>query len=278
MKLELVSIPTPTAPLDGLYYEPVGDVVGAVLLMHGNTMNFYVGAPRFLPPHLTRMGLACLAFNRRGHDVLSTRSSRRLEGGAFQKVAEAREDNRLAAAFLRERGHDAPFVIGHSNGGMLAARHVADTPETPGLVLLSAHVGGKTLVPLAAKTGLLAGDRYDELHAQAEQLVRAGEGDSLMLMPGWWHAISAASFLDLIEEMPDLLESAEEIACPTLFVRGDQEPRDMYPGEAFAERSPGPCDVVVLEGCDHFYNGVEDTVARTVSDWLAGVLSVVQSS
>jgi hypothetical protein len=30
-------------------------------------MNFYVGAPRFLPPVLTRLGFACLAFNRRGH-------------------------------------------------------------------------------------------------------------------------------------------------------------------------------------------------------------------
>jgi hypothetical protein len=29
-------------------------VRGAVLLFHGNTMNFYVGAPRFLPPVLTR--------------------------------------------------------------------------------------------------------------------------------------------------------------------------------------------------------------------------------
>ena len=49
---------------------------GAVLLFHGNTMNFYVGAPRFLPPVLTRLGLACLAFNRRGHDIMSTFNSR----------------------------------------------------------------------------------------------------------------------------------------------------------------------------------------------------------
>jgi pimeloyl-ACP methyl ester carboxylesterase len=66
MHTELVSIPTDTIPLDGAYYEPDGRAAGAVLLFHGNTMNFYVGAPRFLPPVLTRLGLACLAFNRRG--------------------------------------------------------------------------------------------------------------------------------------------------------------------------------------------------------------------
>ena len=87
MRVELVSIPTPTYPLDGLYYEPDGGATaGGVLLFHGNTMNFYVGAPRFLPPALTRLGFACLAFNRRGHDVMSTRNSRDAEGGAFQST------------------------------------------------------------------------------------------------------------------------------------------------------------------------------------------------
>src|SRR5262245_1914616 len=103
MHTELVSIPTGTTPLDGVYYEPDGGgAAGAVLLFHGNTMNFYVGAPRFLPPALTRLGLACLAFNRRGHDILSTRNSRAAQGGAFQSTAEAIADNRIAAAWLAE--------------------------------------------------------------------------------------------------------------------------------------------------------------------------------
>ena len=77
MRAELVSIPTGTQPLDGLYYEPEGGRArGAALLFHGNAMNFYVGPMRFLPPALAGVGLACLAVNRRGHDVLSTRSSR----------------------------------------------------------------------------------------------------------------------------------------------------------------------------------------------------------
>ena len=49
MKTTLVSIPTDTIPLDGAWHEPEGGTVrGAVLLFHGNTMNFYTGAPRFL--------------------------------------------------------------------------------------------------------------------------------------------------------------------------------------------------------------------------------------
>jgi pimeloyl-ACP methyl ester carboxylesterase len=85
MRTELVTIPTDTLPLDGAFYEPAGGATaGSVLLFHGNTMNFYVGAPRFLPPALTALGFACLAFNRRGHDILSIRNSRAAEGAAFK--------------------------------------------------------------------------------------------------------------------------------------------------------------------------------------------------
>jgi hypothetical protein len=48
MKLELISIPTDTLALDGLWYEPDTPARGAAMLLHGNCMNFYTGAPRFL--------------------------------------------------------------------------------------------------------------------------------------------------------------------------------------------------------------------------------------
>ena len=49
MKLELIEIDTNTVPLDGiLYYPEEMPARGAVMIFHGNTMNFYTGAPRFL--------------------------------------------------------------------------------------------------------------------------------------------------------------------------------------------------------------------------------------
>jgi len=124
VRTELISIPTETTPLDGALHWPDGPVSRAVLLFHGNTMNFYVGAPRFLPPALTAMGYACLAFNRRGHDILGIRDSRAAEGAAFQLTREGIEDNRIAARWLTERGLPPPVIIGHSNGGMLSVPHV----------------------------------------------------------------------------------------------------------------------------------------------------------
>lgn len=232
-------------------------------------MNFYVGAPRFLPPALTGLGFACLAFNRRGHDILSTRDSRNAEGAAFQSISQALEDNRIAAAWVAARGFRAPVVIGHSNGGMLAVRHVADHPETRALALLSAHCGGRSMVPLASAAGLLARDRLAEITAQARALVESGNGKALLLLPGWWYACSAESFLDLLTEVPDILELAPSIRCPVLYARGDREPRELYPAEEFARRAGGRCQVEIIPDCDHFYAGREAAVTALVRAWLA---------
>jgi len=269
MRTELISIETDTVPLDGAWYEPDGGATaGAAMLCHGNTMNFYVGAPRFLPPALTGLGFACLAFNRRGHDILSIRDSRVAEGAAFQTTAEGMQDNEYAAGWLRERGYPAPVVIGHSNGGFLGALHVARHPETPALVLLSAHSGHATAGALAAATGLLGGDRTSELKAEAEAMIADGRGSDLMFLPGWWYVTSAESYIDRLTSMPDTVDSAPQISCPVLYLRGDRELRDAYPAEDFAAVAGGPCDVEIVPDCDHFYKGREDAVVDIVTAWL----------
>ena len=269
MRTELISIPTDTIPLDGALHLPDGPVTGAALLFHGNTMNFYTGAPRFLPPALTAMGHACLAFNRRGHDILAIRDSRAAEGAAFQLTREGIEDNARAAAWMAAQGFPPPVVIGHSNGGMLAVAHVAAHPQTAAMVLLSAHGGGKDGVRRSSAAGLMAADRLEQITAQARGLVDAGRGKELMLMPGWWYVITAESFLDRLNEMPDILQLAPRITCPVLYIRGDQESAENYPAESYQARAGGSCDVRIIPDCDHFYKGREDAIIAAVTGWLA---------
>lgn len=268
MRTELVSIPTNTVPLDGLLYQPEGGNGGhAAIYFHGNTMNFYTGAARFLAPALVAMGYSFLAFNRRGHDVLTTRASRAQEGGAFQTTGEALADNRYAAQWLATRGFTTPVVIGHSNGGMLGVQHTVDHPQTPALVLLSAGRGG----PRSTSGGpekLLAQDRHAEFEARARALVAAGRGRELMLLPGWWYAISAESFIDRDATVPDTVALAPKIRCPVLAIRGSAEDRERYPAEEFQARCGGPCTVEIIPDCDHFYTGREVEVAYAVSAWL----------
>ncbi len=277
MKTQLVTIQTDTFPIDGALHEPDGEIKGAALYFHGNTMNFYTGGARFLPPALTNLGLAVLAFNRRGHDILTTRASRAAEGGAFQTTAQAIADNRYAAQWLAARGNGKyadPVIIGHSNGGMLSTRHVVDHPNTPALVLLSAGRGSARQDHSGGSENLFAGDKLGELTQQARDLVAAGRGRELMFMPGWWYVISAESFLDRIVSVPDTIALAPKIKCPVLAIRGDKEDRERYPAEEFAAACGGPCEVSIVENCDHFYNDREAHVAGIVSSWLAKTLKL----
>jgi pimeloyl-ACP methyl ester carboxylesterase len=267
MLAELVSLPTADIPLDGLWYPPPTAAREAVMLMHGNGANFYSGPVRFLPRHLVPRGYACFAFNRRGHETLTTRT-REPEGNAFQTAEQAQADNVTARQFTAARGFGSPVVIGHSNGGLYAARHVADHPGVRALVLLSAHCGGPEMLTRASALGLLAAGREDDLAARARELVAAGQPRALMLMPGWWYVTSAASYLDMEHNVPRLLEAATRIRCPVLYLRGELEDTGLYPAEDFAAHAAGPVDVRVIPGSDHFYTGCEDQVGRLVADWL----------
>jgi pimeloyl-ACP methyl ester carboxylesterase len=276
MHCELVCIPTPGEAVDGLFYSPQnGKAAAAALIFHGNCMNFYTGPARFLPPALVARGIACLAFNRRGHDMVASLSGRSAVGGSFQLASEGIADNRAAADWMAERGFASPAIIGHSNGGMLATHYCAENYRNPpALVLMSAHCGGRANVPLMSEAGLFAANRLAELTAQAEAMVADGRGRELLLLPGWWWTISAASFLDRVHNTPDTVANAAKIRCPSLFLRGDQEGRESYPAEAFAAAAAAPCEVRVLPNCNHFYHGHETAVATQVADWLARTLAV----
>ena len=116
--------------------------------------------------------------------------------------------------------------------------------------------------PARAAAGLFAADRLEEITAEARRLVAAGRGRELMFLPGWWHVVSAGTFVDLLTELPDVVALAPAIRCPVLYLRGDQEPADLYPAEAFKAGAAGECTVGIVADCGHFYVGREDEVAR----------------
>ena len=76
------------------------------------------------------------------------------------------------------------------------------------------------------KTGLLGGGRTPELRAQAEAMIAEGRGSELMLLPGRWYVASAESYYDRLTTMPSTVDTAPEISCPTLYIRGDEESRE----------------------------------------------------
>ena len=120
-----------------------------------------------------------------------------------------------------------------------------------------------------AENGLMAADRYEEITAAARALVERGEGRELMIVPGWWYVISAQTYVEFLDNCPDIIEMAGRVPCETLFVRSVEEPPDLYPAEEFAAHSRQPVDIRIIEAGGHYYLGEERLVTDTVADWLA---------
>jgi pimeloyl-ACP methyl ester carboxylesterase len=258
-------------PLDGLMHMPPGGgATRAVLLVHGKVMNFYTGPCRILPPCLTAMGFSCLAMNRRGHDLGGIRNGRESYGGSWEKFADSQLDIAAGVAALRERGFSRIVLLGHSFGGIAAAAYAADHPgEISALVLCSAGTGGIEYLAQSSRRGMLAADRHDAIDAEAKRLVAAGRGEQMIALPGWWYAITAASWVDLSQNVPLTVEKVRHYPGPVLAVRGAKEAPELYPAEAAAMAAGAHGTLAVISGADHFYNRTESALAQVVSEWLA---------
>src|SRR5436190_20872777 len=116
-------------------------------------------------------------------------------------------------------------------------------------------MGGENILERTSKAGLMAQDRVEEFTARARELVASGRGPELMLMPGWWYAISAESYPDRLTETPDGLAPAPTIKCPTLYGRRGKESRENYPAEDSRARAGRPCDVGIAPQCARFSAG-----------------------
>jgi len=259
-------------PLDGLLYEADGGKGWAALLVHGKTMNFYTGPCRILPPALTALGCTCLAMNRRGHDLGGIRNGRESYGGAWERFADSQADIAGGIEALGRLGYTRLALIGHSFGGIAAAAYAAAHPrKVQALALCSAGAGGRDYLVQSSRRGMLAGNRHEEIDAEARRLEAAGEGETLLALPGWWYAITAASWVDLSGNVPLTVEGARRYPGPILSLRGAREPPELYPAEAIAAAADGRATLAVIADGDHFYNGVEDAFARAVCGWLEAV-------
>ena len=259
--------------LDGLLHTPrSGAGERAALIVHGKTMNFYTCLGRVLPPHLVKLGWSCLAMNRRGHDLGGIRDGRTSYGGAWERFADSQLDITGGLAELGRRGFRGIALIGHSFGGISSAAYAADHPdEVAALALCSAGRGGHEYLLQVSRAGELARNRHVEVDVEARRLVAQGRGDQMIALPGWWYAITAASWVDLSENVPVTVDGARRYPGPVLALRGSKETPDNYPAEKVAEACGGRATLVVIPGADHFYNGTQSELARAVCDWLAMV-------
>lgn len=138
-------------------------------------------------------------------------------------------------------------------------------PLPGALVLCSPAAGGPSYLERVSRDWL-AGEVRPTLLQRARELRSLGRGHDLLLTPRWWWVISANSALELNANVPDLVETAARVPCPTLAIRGGLESADAYPIERVRDAS------AIVDGGDHYYTGREAEAGQLVAEWLAKTL------
>lgn len=172
----------------------------------------------------------------------------------------------LAAAlggFIAALGLERPVLVGHSIGGMIVQRLVAEAPHAAGALVLaqtSAAFGGRDP---AWADGFIR-DRLGPLDAGrsmaelAPGIVQALLGDApdpqgVALAEDCVACTPDATYRDTVRAMPgfDLRDALGRITTPTLVLAGSRDPNAPAAGmERMAARIPG-AQFVALEGVGH---------------------------
>ena len=269
--------------LGGAYFAPAvtrrPSAVDAVCFFHGDGGHFYTKLYLELGARMAAQGIAFLAANRRGHDVVSNGApGGPLAGYAHESVADSTLDYAAWLRLLRERGHRTVVIGGHS-GGAVRATYTQSTqhyPEVAGIIPVSpGEYNHQGLIDLH-------GDEFSAAWDWCTRHVAAGNPDAY-IRPGipWGSTWSASAFIDCFN--PDnrysVTERAAEINCPALFVFGSLEcghGPERLPVCGAAMRSLRLQDyqdvtVEVIDGATHGYLDREIELFQTMIEWLSGL-------
>jgi pimeloyl-ACP methyl ester carboxylesterase len=255
-------------PIDALWYGGDGARIG-MLHVHGKGSSVLTGPSRFLPPLLP--GNAHLAVNMRCHDLAYTVGTDdwAVDGGMWEDLSTGHLDLAAGVAHLRARGVEKVVVCGHSSGGFYAADLMSRDAGIAAWVLLSPLTTNKNPFPLWWP------DQADQARAAelARGMVAEGRGRELIPVPGWFHAISAGSLVQRLEEPEGIwLSNVGHATAPVLLAWGDAEPRHRLWGELFATFAGRDDRKLVLPGAGHYYRGQEQDLAAAIEGFLSGAL------
>jgi pimeloyl-ACP methyl ester carboxylesterase len=286
MLVDLVRVTTADGVrLDGalqLPAEPIGDAdrsVDAALVIHGTGGSFYSSTLlEALAARLLELGIAVLAVNTRGHDLVSTAATAdgpRRQGAAYEDVGRCRQDIAAWLDWLAERKLNRVALVGHSSGAIKAVYSQASKP----------HVAVSRIVALSpprlSYSHFAASEKATEfllLLAEAEALVAAGRGEQLMdvrfPLP---YLVTAAGFIDKYgrDERYNVLKLLPAVVAPTLVTLGGQEVatnvafRGMPEAVAATMPSNQRLSVELIPDADHFYSGRRAELIATLERWLS---------
>lgn len=250
-----------------------------VVMVHGVEAYWYAAPTMFLGCLLAEAGYAVLGYNG-VHGGESFRTSE------FETAVQEVDD---AIAFMKARGFDKIFLLGHSLGTPIVEHYQGDRPDS--VVKALGVYGPHINIPEVTRNSLLGPELYDKFRAECHDLVTAGKGDEIKLLPfreGRIVITSAKTFLsyrDVETSKANVEKMIRNIKVPFLIVydSGDniQSKGSVTTRESIAVRiketavSSPKADIVVIPSHPgnspfqaHLFVNNEQRVAQKTAEWL----------
>lgn len=216
---ELVEFPSGGRGVQGCIFAPDPKAFApsrtAVVMVHGVEAYWYAPPTMFLGSYLAAAGYPALGYNG-VHSGESFRTSEFLT--AVQETGDA-------IAFMKSRGFDKIILIGHSLGTPIVEYYQGDRPDVSvrAVVVYGPHID----IPAATRDSLLGPELYEQFAAECRELVAAGRGNEIKLLPfreGRVIITSANTFLsyrDIKTSKANVESMIRQIAVPLLIVYDD---------------------------------------------------------
>lgn len=264
--------------------EETDDKVPAVVLVHGsgpNDRNERLGETvifKDIAHGLAEQGIAVLRYDKRTYEMQQGTLPYAAEDLENMTVYdETIEDAVAAVALLREDERIDPervFIIGHSQGALLATRMQQEGADANGLILLAGTLRHLTDLLADQLAAMDAGiDVYTEEIELARTLPEMTEEEARE------HTLIGSPAFSFWEEAQhDLTEAAEENEAPMLILQGTEDQNvyadvDFVLWEEFAEAHPEKDITLKLyEGLGHAFVDGTSFSAEVLDDIAAWIL------
>lgn len=268
--------------LDGALHPPLNNSTqpcpsDILLCVHGTGGAFYTSAVfEMISQHFSRKGTSVLRVNTRGHDSISTASTReggRRQGAAYERVDDCRKDLTAWCRFLTHKGFTRIHLLGHSLGAVKSI-YCAATEVVPQLSSVLALSPPR----LSHSWFLDHHPAFLDIYRQAEGHVQRGTGKTLMEvsfpLP---MLITADGYLEKYgpDEQYNFLQYLDPLPVRMLVTFGGQEIENhiAFQGlpqllESHRSTKKACLDVQVIPHADHFYSQHLDLLVRVLDTWL----------
>jgi pimeloyl-ACP methyl ester carboxylesterase len=285
--IDLVSILTPDeVTLDGSLRRPDADIesslpIDCIIMHHGVGSNFY--KPHFHDPMAEKFlarGCAVMRVNNRGHDLAYNHLPQGRLGAAFETIDDCRIDWKCWIDYAESQGFERIGLWGHSLGAVKTIYFMAtENDQRIQRVIASSPPRFSHSAYLARNDGVIFGDQL----ALAQKLKDAGEMDTVFAITVPTGALmTTRTFFDKYgpEERYDIMKHLPGTSAPLLVLFGGLEGNvpenfDRFGFGGLADKvtqfAAGADNATcgVIEGGDHFYNGVTDELWAAVDGWLS---------